>query len=357
MFNESDFEIDNGTLIKYLGNNKQVTIPDNVTCITSRAFAGCNDLTHLIIPNSVKNIDVCAFEGCTNLAEIIIPNAVIKLTNSLIRVNHDMSITNIGQSYTFIGEAIIGHNKTTFVIDKELKCCDQIPPITTLEYKYAYISRDNRFYYEDNHFKDSIEIICNEADFFVSDILPYAVFGLVMHPQYFSDSEKTKYNERIKKNIMDFYAPSINNTILLKYLLDNRLLNTKDISTCVKLAGSLGKSDAIKLLLPYCLAIKNRNYHKKTESNSCSKSLEGIKFVVSGDLKAFPEYTEFPQRTEIKAFIERHGGKLTGSISGKTNYLICNSPFSSSKKVSEAKSRGIPIISEEEFFEMAGERV
>lgn len=82
--------------------------------------------------------------------------------------------------------------------------------------------------------------------------------------------------------------------------------------------------------------------------------LKDLRFVVTGDLVHFPEYTEYPTREKLKSFIKSRGGNLTGSISGKTNYLICNNVNSGTTKVMDAKKRGIPIISEEDFLKMAG---
>lgn len=69
-------------------------------------------------------------------------------------------------------------------------------------------------------------------------------------------------------------------------------------------------------------------------------------FVITGSLKSFKN------RSELKDLIERYGGKVTGSISSKTSYLINNDIESTSSKNKSAKELGIPIISEEEFMQM-----
>jgi len=79
------------------------------------------------------------------------------------------------------------------------------------------------------------------------------------------------------------------------------------------------------------------------ESGSFSQSLEGLAFVVTGTLSNFT-------RTEIKAFIQSHGGKVTGSVSKKTNYLIAGENAGS--KLNKARSLGVPIISEDELSVM-----
>ena len=62
--------------------------------------------------------------------------------------------------------------------------------------------------------------------------------------------------------------------------------------------------------------------------------------------------THFANRNEAKELIESKGGKVTGSVTSKTNYLINNNKESSSSKNKKAKELGIPVISEDEFLEM-----
>lgn len=79
---------------------------------------------------------------------------------------------------------------------------------------------------------------------------------------------------------------------------------------------------------------------------SVSKKLEGKTFVITGKLKTFKN------RNEIKATIEKEGGKVTDSISSKTNYLINNDIESTSSKNLKAKSLNIPILTEEDFLNL-----
>ena len=75
---------------------------------------------------------------------------------------------------------------------------------------------------------------------------------------------------------------------------------------------------------------------------------EGVTFVITGSVE------KFANRNEVKAFIESLGGKVTGSVTGKTNYLINNDTTSNSSKNKKAKELGIPILSEEDFLKLAG---
>jgi len=76
------------------------------------------------------------------------------------------------------------------------------------------------------------------------------------------------------------------------------------------------------------------------------QTLENLQFVVTGSIH------EFANRSELKEVIESKGGKVTGSVTSKTNYLINNDVDSSSTKNKKARQLEIPIISEEEFKDM-----
>lgn len=81
-----------------------------------------------------------------------------------------------------------------------------------------------------------------------------------------------------------------------------------------------------------------------TENGRCA----GQTFVITGDVH------HFKNRDAFKAYVEAEGGKVAGSVSGKTNYLVNNDVESTSSKNKKAKSLGVPIISEDTFIEMFG---
>ncbi len=84
--------------------------------------------------------------------------------------------------------------------------------------------------------------------------------------------------------------------------------------------------------------------------DNTQRILEGKKFVITGSV------TRFANRGEVKELIERLGGKVTGSVTAKTDFLINNDVNSSSSKNKKANELNIPIISEEEFIEMTQKR-
>ena len=81
------------------------------------------------------------------------------------------------------------------------------------------------------------------------------------------------------------------------------------------------------------------------EENNEEQNMPGLNFVVTGSVE------RFANRNEVKDYIEKRGGKVTGSVTSKTNYLINNDLLSNSSKNKKAKELGIEIINEEQFLE------
>ena len=106
----------------------------------------------------------------------------------------------------------------------------------------------------------------------------------------------------------------------------------------------------IQTLLDYDFTEADSIFEKHIEemrpvvSISTSNKLEGKTFVVTGKLKLYKN------RNQIKAVIEEKGGKVTDSVSSKTDYLINNDAESTSSKNLKAKQLNIPIITEDEFL-------
>lgn len=82
----------------------------------------------------------------------------------------------------------------------------------------------------------------------------------------------------------------------------------------------------------------------QSSSAPTGNSCEGLTFVITGDVH------HYKNRNELKAYIESQGGKVTGSVSKSTSFLINNDVESSSGKNKKAKELSIPIISEEDFI-------
>lgn len=87
---------------------------------------------------------------------------------------------------------------------------------------------------------------------------------------------------------------------------------------------------------------------EQTSTAATGEKCKGLVFVVTGDVH------HYKNRNELKAYIESQGGKVTGSVSKSTSYLINNDVTSTSSKNQKAHQFNIPIISEDEFVERFG---
>lgn len=92
--------------------------------------------------------------------------------------------------------------------------------------------------------------------------------------------------------------------------------------------------------------LRNAGLQMEMVDNTISDILAGKTIVVSG---VFEKYS----REEIKAVIEQHGGKASGSISGKTSYLLAGAKMGP-EKLKKAEKLGVPIISEQDFIALIG---
>lgn len=86
----------------------------------------------------------------------------------------------------------------------------------------------------------------------------------------------------------------------------------------------------------------------KKEEKKGEQIFQNMNFVITGSLE------HFDNRNQAKELVESLGGKVTGSVTKKTNYLINNDTTSNSSKNKKARELGIPVISEEKFLKLAG---
>ena len=143
--------------------------------------------------------------------------------------------------------------------------------------------------------------------------------------------------------------------ILAKHFknLDNIMKASKEDLTSIyeigeKMAESLVRffTDPKELEIIEKLRAYGVNFEEKEEFVTIGKKLEGLTFVLTGELQSMT-------RNEAKAKIEQLGGKVSGSVSKKTSFVIAGANPGS--KYSDAVKLGIKILNEEEFLELIGE--
>ena len=131
----------------------------------------------------------------------------------------------------------------------------------------------------------------------------------------------------------------------IRYAEEEEISSIEGIGPVI--AGSLAdyfKSEENNQKLDHLLS----HLHLVHEETSAEQVFAGKTFVITGSVE------HFSNRSEAKEFIEARGGKVTGSVTKKTDYLINNDKTSASSKNKKAQELGIPILSEEDFLELAG---
>ena len=131
-YEELGFIVENGVLVKYIGRDKNVTVPNGINKIGESVFYGCIDLTSIEIPNSVTTIGNNAFRICTNLTSIEIPSGVTTIGDYAFYTCTKLTSVEIPNSVTTIGGSAFRNctNLTSIEIPNS---------VTTIgEYAFAY---------------------------------------------------------------------------------------------------------------------------------------------------------------------------------------------------------------------------
>jgi DNA ligase (NAD+) len=141
------------------------------------------------------------------------------------------------------------------------------------------------------------------------------------------------------KLICKNFANDLANTVSATY---NDLINIDGIGDVIA-DSFVGYFNDEKNLEQFIRLVKE--LHIVKEEISTDTSMAGVTICVTGAVNIFPN------RDAVKAIIESKGGKLTGSVSRSTNYLVTNDTTSGSRKNKAAQEYGIPILTEQEFID------
>lgn len=111
-----DFQISGRTVVKYLGNQPVVVIPDGIRIIGKKAFADNTAIKEVRIPDSVQKIKESAFEFCTRLQTINLPKGLIELGNCAFSNSAIRGSIAIPSSLTLFGEAVFKNTELEKVV-------------------------------------------------------------------------------------------------------------------------------------------------------------------------------------------------------------------------------------------------
>lgn len=158
------FIVINNILVKYIGNDSIVKVPDGIVTIGAAAFENCRSVTEVILPSSVKTIDKYAFFGCRKLEKINIPDAVFfigehafEYCENLRRIELPIGFEEINDC-TFRGCANLEYaaisNKTRHIGKCAFEYCRKLADI---DIRFLFMETDVNFHSDTSYFKRNLK--------------------------------------------------------------------------------------------------------------------------------------------------------------------------------------------------------
>lgn len=379
MSSAKDFLIEDGVLEMYRGSETVVEIPESVTKIGSRAFLWSN-VTSFTVPDTSKKLKsengiilskdgkkLILYPPKGDMTQCVIPDTVEQISAGAFRgMDGDWTNTSITPRWIMIPKTIIKMAKNAFTF---------VPEFGGTAVAFVYN-------------KDFVQLIpapvyLGDVNFLAAKEKNKAVVGFM---RAIADGRpeilpyKASYLEHIRGNIKTYIKWIYIADSIFYFFIQEKLIPKQWVSKVLTALEKENRTDLKAILLeyqevnfgtevanPFSLSeddpeIKRRiKTEKRKEEIKNQKGIKGISFVVTGDMENFGTLgtydgvTAVTDRSDLKAFIEAHGGYLRSAVSSKTDYLICNDPNSESQKSKQARELGVPVISETEFLKMANE--
>lgn len=404
MCNINDFVIENGVLTKCLENNTNVVIPEGVTTIGDYAFDDCTNLTSITIPESVIVIFENAFYDCDSLSRIEISdhNPRFKSEDCCIfnKKGTQLYYMHLRQNDLTVSAPAVSTIKTNAISSDYLQKITIPEGVTKIE-KYAIWGSDLELIILPKSLekisKDSVSgeyVVIHQLDFVekIENYIIYlggclgdipskrkfdAVIGFVYavsHGIKEIEQYRDIYAEYIKENKKTYIKKCNDNIYMLKFMLSEKIINEKEANKLLNLYSKEENTEITAMLVDYINQIKKTECFDEFDFDKQDKILEkkiarqkelanregieGVIFVATGDMENFGSYDEYigaHNWDDLKKFIESRGGFLRSTVSGKTDYLICNDVSQKTVKLQDAQEYGTTIITEKEFLKMANE--
>lgn len=204
--------------------------------------------------------------------------------------------------------------------------------------------------------KDKTDIF--HLDRFKDEIVAMDGFGEKSYANLIDAVEKARDTDLVRVLYglgIDNIGLSTAKLIVRKFKDDKEALMNADIQELTDIDG-IGEVIADSYVKYFADEKKRKEYIrllgevslKEMDDTQNSQELSGKTFVITGSV------THFANRKELKELIESMGGKVTGSVTGNTSYLINNDSMSQSAKNKTAAKLNVPVITEEEFIRLAG---
>ena len=204
--------------------------------------------------------------------------------------------------------------------------------------------------------KDKTDIF--HLDRFKDEIVAMDGFGEKSYANLIEAVEKARDTDLVRVLYglgIDNIGLSTAKLIVRKFKGDKEALMNADIQELTDIDG-IGEVIADSYVKYFADEKKRKEYIrllgevslKEMDDTQNSQELSGKTFVITGSV------THFANRKELKELIESMGGKVTGSVTENTSYLINNDSMSQSAKNKTAAKLNVPVITEEEFIRLAG---
>ena len=238
MSNANDFVIENGVLKKYVGPGRDVVIPEGVTEIGVEAFYMRRYLLSVVIPDTVKAIGSGAFRDCVELKRIVIPDSVTKIGEWAFYGCKELKEITIPQCVAGLWDKVV-------FIDCPLEAFHG-PLIPLEEYHYKSPSKN--------------ALAVGYAEMTESGIS-------------FTEEVAQGYIKQIKAQKKRLYPLMLKRPLLLRYMLNNKVIPVKDMQECLDLANAQNEPEIAAMLLAYQNVTYTREDHTKAEAQEERKAL------------------------------------------------------------------------------------
>ena len=249
MSKNENFKISNDVLIKYVGIEKDVVVPEGVTVIGEKAFYERKDVESVVIPEGVKEIRENAFEGCCSLKKLVIPNSIRYIDD----------------------KAGISSNYIEYTVKDELRYLgNETNPYLYLVYGKSHIKTAN------------IEKTCKIIRWLAFYHCPHLENIIIPNSVESIGKNTFPHNENIKYNVKDglYYLGNGDNPYL--YLADSdEKIHSATIESSCKFIGQMafyGRNNLTSIEIP-------ENVISIGEGAFCRSGIKSVQFEKNSRLK------------------------------------------------------------------------
>ncbi len=385
---------------------RSIVIPDAVSAIGDGAFSGCLSLRQVTLPVMLKTLGAGVFSGCGALEKLTVPEpaAYYKSVDGVLFSKNGKELLlypegRPDKSYT-VPEGVERIAVGAFAGAAKLKrlylpaSLESLEPasFTGAPLEYVRLPRGIRrlppgvfaqsthvgFYHPDLAERlDHPVYLGGPIDRLSPRCRTAALFGFLYASSVGEDAVmpwRSSYIEAIRRNEPSWARAAASSEPLMYLMMEEDLLSARSVETL--LSGVLGaeRTDLTAALLsykqrrfpqrpsnPFSLdddSPENRRVvevSRRRETVLRRVGIDGMRIAAAGRLRKFGFYSPngVIDMSDLRSFIRKRGGEYQYSVAEDTDCLICNDPSLSPDKIRQAAEMGVPVITEEEFLQIA----